>query len=274
MDATVAVSQSGVNKLIQQLLSSAQVSKSGSGSWGPFSAGYTVSAKVTGGTIELVDAPIQLIRLHDFNVSASAAVHVGFDLGNILPHLCFPPVRICVDIPWVGHFCTPQWCVPWPSIGVSLTVPISFNISADFGLEVRDGGSAWDVVLLVYPFSLVIDPSPTINAILEAVRQEVDGVLNGIPLIGGFLAHLLDLVIGALQGVIGAIAGAIDALIHEVVLLIDVFSPTIPVKLISFNKVEVMLPASGPGDPDVDIVLASVTARIAQQELIAEATIA
>jgi hypothetical protein len=120
----------------------------------------------------------------------------------------------------------------------------------------------------------VIDPTPTINAILDAVKNAVDGVLNGIPLIGPLIADLVNLVIGALQSVISLIAGAIDALIHEVILLIDIFSPTVPVKLLSFNKVEVIIPASGPGDPDVDLTLASLTAQIAQQELVAETNFA
>lgn len=274
MDATIAVSQGGVNQLVQDLLGSAHFTKSDSGSWGPFTASYSVTASVSGGTVELVDTPIQLIRVHDFNVSASASVSVGFDLGNILPQICIPPVQMCVDIPFIGHVCTPQFCIPWPSVSVSLTIPLSLNISADFGIAVRDGGSTWDVVLLVYPFSLVIDPTPTINAILSAVEAQVDSVLNGIPLIGSLIADLVNAVIGALQSVISAIAGAIDALIHEVILLIDLFSPTIPVTLISFQKVEVVLPAGGPGDPDVDITLASLTAQIAQQELVAETTFA
>jgi hypothetical protein len=274
MDATIAVSQSGVNKLVQDLLSAAHYSKSASASWGPFTVGYSVSASVSGGTVELVDSPIQLIRVHDFNISASAGVHIGFDLGNILPQICIPPVQVCVDIPFLGHVCTPQFCVPWPSIDVPLTIPLSVNVSADFGLEVTDGGTKWNVVLLVYPLSLVIDPTPTISAILNAVEAYVDGVLNGIPLIGGLIADLVNAIIGALQSVIGAIAGAIDTLIHEVILLIDIFSPTIPITLISFNKVEVVLPASGPGDPDVDITIAALTAQIAQQELVAAASFA
>ena len=128
--------------------------------------------------------------------------------------------------------------------------------------------------LLIFPFSLVIDPTPTINAILDAVKNAVDGVLNGIPLIGPLIADLVNLIIGALQSVISLIAGAIDALIHEVILLIDIFSPTVPVKLLSFNKVEVIIPASGPGDPDVDLTLVSLTAQIAQQELVAETNFA
>jgi hypothetical protein len=274
MDATVAVSEAGVNQLVQDLLSSANASKSGSATFGPFTAGYSVSASVSGGTVELVDSPVQVIRIHDLNVSASVSVNVGFDLGNILPTICIPPFQVCVDIPFVGEVCTPQFCVPWPSVNVSLTIPLSLDISADFGLQVEDGGTTWDVDLLIFPFSLVIDPSPIADAILNAVKAEVDSVLNGIPLIGPLIADLVDTVIGALESVIDLIAGAIDALIHEVILLLDIFSPTIPITLVSFNKIEEILPAGGPGDGAVDINLTSLTARIDQHELVAEASIA
>lgn len=273
MDATVAVSESGVNQLVQDLLASAHFSKSDSASWGPFTVGYSVNASVSGGTVELIDTPVQLIRVHDFNVSVSVSVSLSFDLNNILPQICIPPVQICIPTPF-GEICTPQFCISWPSVTVPLTIPLSLNISADFGIQVRDGGSTWDMVLLIFPFSLVIDPTPTINAILDAVKNAVDGVLNGIPLIGPLIADLVNLIIGALQSVISLIAGAIDALIHEVILLIDIFSPTVPVKLLSFNKVEVIIPASGPGDPDVDLTLVSLTAQIAQQELVAETNFA
>src|SRR5271168_5298331 len=103
MDATVAVSQGGVNQLVQDLLSSAHASKSGSGSWGPFTASYSVSASLSGGTVELVDSPIQLVRIHDLLASVSASVSIGFDLGNILPQICIPPVQVCVDLPFIGE---------------------------------------------------------------------------------------------------------------------------------------------------------------------------
>jgi hypothetical protein len=85
---------------------------------------------------------------------------------------------------------------------------------------------------------------------------------------------LINTVIGALQSVLDAIFQAIDALIHEVILLLDVFSPTIPFKLISFNKVQVFLPAGGLGDNEVDVNLVSLSAHIADHELISEGAIA
>jgi hypothetical protein len=112
------------------------------------------------------------------------------------------------------------------------------------------------------------------DLLIDAIKQEVHDKLDQIPLIGSLIADLIDTVIGALQSVLDTLFQAIDALIHEVILLLDVFSPTIPVKLISFNKVQVFLPAGGAGDNEVDVNMVSLSAHIASHELIGEAAIA
>src|SRR5437016_3460406 len=99
MDATVAVSEGGVNQLVQDLLASAHFSKSDSATWDPFTVAYSVNASVSGGTVELIDTPVQLIRVYDFNVSVSVSVSLSFDLNNILPQICIPPVQICIPTP-------------------------------------------------------------------------------------------------------------------------------------------------------------------------------
>lgn len=273
-DATIAISEGGANKLMQDALSLAHASKSDSGNWGPFTVGYSVSVGASGGTIELVDTPVEVIRLHDVLVSGSVGVSFDFDLGNILPQICIPPVKICVHIPFIGTVCTPQFCIPWPHVHVAPTLPFAANFSADFDVQVKNGGATWDIVLLVYPFSVVIDPSPMADLLLNAIKQEVHNLLDPIPGIGSVIADLINTVIGALQSVLDAIFQAIDALIHEVILLLDVFSPTIPFKLISFNKVQVFLPAGGLGDNEVDVNLVSLSAHIADHELISEGAIA
>ena len=273
-DATIAISEGGTNKLLQDALSLAHASKSDSDSFRPFTVGYSVSVAVSGGTVELVDTPVEVIRLHDVNVIGSVGVSFDFDLGNILPQICIPPVQVCVHIPFLGTVCTPQFCIPWPHIHVAPTLPFAVKFSADFDVTVKNGGSTWDIVLQVFPFSVVIDPSPMADLLIDAIKQEVHDKLDQIPLIGSLIADLIDTVIGALQSVLDTLFQAIDALIHEVILLLDVFSPTIPVKLISFNKVQVFLPAGGAGDNEVDVNMLSLSAHIASHELIGEAAIA
>lgn len=272
MDATLAVSESGITQLMDDLLSTAHWSKAASGSWGPFNVGYSVYVQLSDGHLELIDTPIQVVRLHDLNLSGSLSASFSFDLGAILPEICIPPIKVCIPTPF-GEWCTPQYCIPWPTVRVSVTPPFSVNFSVDFGMRVTERSTTWDIGLLVYPFSFVVDTTPMINTIITAIQKEVDRVLHEIPGIGDLIAHLIDLVINVLEGVIKLIVGAFDVLIHEVVLL-DVFSPTIPVKLLSIAKKQVFLAASGPDDPEVDLLLNSLSAYIAQHELVAEAAFA
>jgi hypothetical protein len=273
-DATIAISEGGTNKLMQDALSLAHAGDSDSGTWGPFTVGYSVSVGASGGTVELVDSPVEVIRLHDILISGSVGVSFDFNLGNILPQICIPPVRVCVRIPFLGRVCTPQFCVPWPHVHLAPTLPLAFKFSADFNVTAEDGGTTWDIVLHVFPLSIVFDPSPMADLLINAIKQKVHDVLDSIPLIGSLIADLINTVIGTLQSVLNAIFDAIDALIHEVILMIDVFSPTIPFKLISFNKTQAFLPAGGPGDGEVDVTLTLLKAHIADHELISEAEIA
>jgi hypothetical protein len=274
MDATVAVSESGANQLLQKLLATESISKTDSASWGPFTVGYSVNVALSGGTIELIDAPANIVRVHNLNISGNVGAFFSFDLGAILPTICIPPFQVCIDIPVIGKVCTPQVCIPWPSVTVPINLPFSVDVSADFGISVNSVGSNWEVDLLVYPFSLFIDLSPMVGVILNAVENQVDSVLNTIPLIGPLISWLVNMVIGALSSVLSAILNAISSFIHDVILLLDLFSPTIPVPLLTFAKTQAMLAAGGPSDPEVDITIAALGATIADHELVATADFA
>jgi hypothetical protein len=274
MDATVAVSESGANQLMQKLLAGESISKSDSASWGPFSVGYSVNVALSGGTIELIDAPANIVRVHNLNISGNAGVYFSFNLGAILPTICIPPFKVCIDIPFVGEVCTPQVCITWPSITIPINLPFSVNVSADFGISVQSAGANWEVDLLVYPFSLFIDLSPMASVIINAIESQVDAVLNTIPLIGPLISSLVNMVIGALSGVLSTILNAISSFIHDVILLLDLFSPTIPVPILTFAKTQAMLPAGGPSDPEVDVTIAALGATIADHELVATANFA
>jgi len=278
MDATLAVSESGANHLMQGLIGLASIAKSDSGSWGPFSVGYDVNIHLAGGTVELVDAPSNLIRVHNVNVLGSVGVHFTFDLGAILPTICIPPFQICVDIPFVGRVCTPQVCIPWPPpLTVSLSLPIAVTItSLDFGILVQSNPTTWVIGILVHPFSLAIDLSPEAGAITSAISAAVHSALSSIPLIGDLIADLIDIVLNALTPLLGAILSAISGFINAVLMLLNLFSLTIPVPLLTFDKTQPALPANFPmpGDLEVDINIASLSANILDHELVAAGSIA
>lgn len=277
MDATVALSESGANTLMQGLISLAHTSASDSATFGPFTVGYTANVALSGGTVSLLDAPVNRVRLNNVNISGSVGASFTFDLANILPQICIPPFKICVDIPFLGTVCTPQVCIPMPPpLTVGVTLPFSVNASAEFGVSVQSVGSNWEVDLLVFPFSLSIDLSPSAPLIISAIQAEVSATLGAIPGIGSLLAGLVNTVIGALTGVLSGILSIISAFVNGVIMLLNLFSLTVPVPLLTFAKTQPFLPAGVPlaSDPEVDVTIPALAATIVDKELVATADVA
>jgi hypothetical protein len=276
MDATIAVSESGANTLMQKYIALASVSKSDSASWGPFTVGYNVNVALSGGTVELVNAPLNIVRLHNINVAGNVGAFFTFDLGAILPTVCIPPFQVCVNIPFIGEVCTPQVCITWPKLTVPVNLPFSVNLSADFGVSVRSIGPNWEVDLLVFPFSLFIDLSPMAGVIISEIQTAVSNALSVIPGIGSLIASLINSVLSTLNGVLSAMLSGISSFIHDVILLLDLFSPVIPVPLLTFSKTQAVLPAGLPlpPDPEVDLTIASLGADIEDHEMVVAADFA
>lgn len=276
MDATLAVSEPGVNVVLGKALALANASQADSGTWGPFFANYAVSIGLSGGTATLRNAPDNRLDLTGVEVSGSVAAHVGFGLGLILPKICIPPVKLCVRIPFLGRVCTPQFCVTWPSISVGINLPFAFKLDASFGFRVDDLGSQWGIVLLVDPFSPRFDLTPMGPLIIAAIQAEVTSKLSAIPLIGGLIAGLVNTVIGAFSGVLGALLGAFGFLINTVLSLLDLLDVTIPFVLLRFDKTQIFIPANVPlgGDAPVKLTLAALGAQVLDRELVAEGQLA
>lgn len=275
MDATIAVSESGANKLMEDPIALATKSASDSGTWGPFTVGYSASVALSGGpgvSVSLIDP--DLLSLHNVNVSGSVGVFFSFDLGAILPTVCIPPVQVCVDIPFVGTVCTPQVCLTWPKLTVPITLPFALTVSADFHVGVKDGGPKWQIVANIVTASVFVDLTPMAGAIVSAIQAEVNATLGAIPGIGGLLASLVDLVVAALGALLTPILLAISLFVKGVILLVSLFDPTIPVVLARIPKQHKVLPAAGPSDPEVDLTITSLNTSVHDHELIATADFA
>jgi hypothetical protein len=271
-DVTLAVSDAALTGLARQALDH-PIAAHGAGTWGPFEAGYDVNLNVDGGKIVLVDLG-QQVNLEEVSVWGQVNLRLGLNLGNVLPRICIPAQRYCVHTPW-GDVCTPQACVTWPSISVTIPIPIlRVNLSAFFQVAVEQSGNNWNVILKVYPLSIQIDLTPTINAILDRMKEYVRQVLGGIPLIGDLIAGFIDGIINTLRNVIVGVLNAISALIRQVIILIDLFSPTIPFKVASLPSRQIMIPAGDEGDGEVDLTIASVIATVADPEIRIAATFA
>jgi hypothetical protein len=276
MDTTLAVSEAGVNVVLQKAMVFAHASRHDTETWGPFFASYTASIALAGGSATLENAPANKLDLAGVNVSGAISGSIGFDLGLILPHICIPPFRVCVDLGWFGEFCTPQFCITWPHADISLSLPFAFNLDVSFGFRVDDLGSQWGIVLLIDPFSPRFDLTPMGPVITAAIQAEVTSKLSGIPGIGPLLAGLINTVIGAFTGVLSLLIGAFGALINLVLSLLDLLNVSIPFTLLKFDKQQTFIPANVPlaGDPPVNLSLTALTANVLDRELVAEGQLA
>jgi hypothetical protein len=276
MDATIAVSEPGVNIVLQKAIALAHASSSDAATWGPFQVGYSATVALSGGVAVLENAPANKLDLNNVNVAGSVSAFFTFDLGLILPTICIPPFQVCVDIPFIGKVCTPQFCISWPSVHVAVNLPFAFGLSASFSFRVDDLGPKWGIVLLIDPFSARFDLTPMGPLIIAAIQNEVSNTLGAIPLIGGLIAGLVNAVIGAFLGVLTPILGAFSSLINLVLSLLDLLNINIPYTLLTFDKTQTFVPANTPllGDAPVNMTLALLQAEVLDHELLAEGQLA
>src|SRR5438874_11250995 len=103
MDATIAVSEPGVNVVLQKAIALAHAASSDTATWAPFQVGYSASVALSGGAAVLENAPANKLDLNNVNGARSVSALFPFDLGLILPTICTAPFQACVDIPFIGH---------------------------------------------------------------------------------------------------------------------------------------------------------------------------
>jgi len=273
MDTTLAISEAGVNVALHKaLLALPPVSNSDTKTWGPFFASYSVSVALAGGVATLENAPANKLDLSNVNVSGAVFASIGFDLGLILPHLCFPPVKVCVDLDILGTYCLPQFCIPWPHAGISTSLPFNFNLDLSFGFRVDDLGLQWGIVLLVDPFSPRFDLSPMASSIINQMKAEVNSKLSALPILGGLVAELLGTVMDAFKPFVSVLLDAFSTLINSALSLLDLLNVSIPFTLFKFDKQQTFIPANIPnsGDSPVKLTLTALNANVLDKELVAE----
>jgi hypothetical protein len=226
------------------------LSRSDSGSLGPFSATYSASATFSGGLVDLI--PPDTIEIKDLRLDWTVGLSFSFDLSSVLPDIKIPAV--CVDIPCVGEVCTPEiTLIDWPTITIPVNLSDFVLVTGDFKLDISlTGVGTWkvDVVLLGIP-NLQIGAASA--ALLTAIGFAAAIALAPIPFIGPFLA----LAVAGILGVIG-IAGVTG-------LLGPILTPFVSgLRFTVYEQPQVfeILPSSGPTDPAVQVRLDSVMADV------------
>jgi len=248
-EITAALDEQGANKLLDEAIAAIPPqTKSGSGNLGPFVANYSITGSLTNGDIDLI--PPDTIRIVDLRLDWSLQLSFGFDLSSILPDFCLP--QVCVDIPCVGKVCTPKICIDWPTI----TIPVSFSdflkATADFQLAINLVGGNWKVeaVLLAVPN---LQFGATSAALLLAIGAAATPILLAVPFIGPFLAIAVDAILAAIA--IAGVTGFLGPIITP-------FISGLRIPIYERPQLFEVLPASGPVDPKVNIVIDLVAAEV------------
>lgn len=218
------------------------ITKSGSGSLGPFGASYSVSVSFSGGTVGLNPPNVEIANC-SCRYSVSLSFSISFD--DFLPHLCFP--QVCLF-----GLCTPAWCVDWPTI----TVPFSFGdtvtFTADFLPVANMSSGVWDV-------NIVITSIPSLQfggvtaGVLAALGLALSAAMLAIPFIGPYLAAAVAAIVAAI-GVAG-LTGFLG-------LIITPFVAGLQFTVFSQPQKFPVLPAGGPVDPAVNITIAALDAKV------------
>lgn len=255
-----AVDEQGANDLLDAAISSIGTqTSSGSESLGPFDFGYSASATIVNGDVDLI-AP-GTIRIVDLTVDWSVSLSFEIDLSDILPDFCIP--QVCVDIPCVGEVCTPGFCVDWPTIPIPIpTLSDSASTTADFGLLVTNTGTNWRVEVVIQGIP-VLQFGATTAALIGVITLAVSSALLLVPFIGPFLAVAVAgimafITVAGLFGFLGAI--------------LTPFVSGLKIKIYDQPVQFVVLPAEGPVDPEVnirlDVIAAGVQHNGAEDELV------
>lgn len=251
-DITAAADETAATSLVLAAETAlGTVSKSGSGSLGPFTATWGASANFSNGTVDLI-AP-NVIRLTDCLMNYALSFSFSFDLSSILPDFCLP--QICIPIPFNGKLCTPKICVNWPTITIPVSHSGTIKFTADFSLNVHLDSGNWlvDLVIVGIPF---LQFGPAAAAILAAIGVAAALVLAPIPFIGPLLAGAV-LAITAVIGIAG-VTGLLGPILTP-------FVSGLTFNLYSQPQIFQVLPPAAP-DPAVNVKLDSITAAVVSSD--------
>ena len=291
---TIAASAKAFDELFKVVRDNLHLPKSDSGSFGPFTASYSLNLHLENGSV----------KLNDDNTIEAQNIHVVFDVLK---------AQICFDLP---GFCVGGWCIipdPWNGCLVSLPeICIGGPVCADIDLsglvsEIHDvkaslapkyyidpartpSESDLDAEFLGHPnkWRIFIDPvwvhvdpidiPETVGNILEnAVKNVIDNMLWFLPdwakdLIWAAIGSLIDLIVGILE-IVGEIGDWLSDLLgnqFDILGIIetavaDYFANQYPIY--EFEDPYPMLPGS-PGLIPVKIPIRSLTASVNSKEMV------
>jgi hypothetical protein len=297
---TIAASEKAFVQLFNALRDNFTFSKSDSGSFGPFSASYSVAIHLEGGTVQL----------NNNNTIEIKVVDVVFDTLTLtlcfnLPGFCIPSFCIVPD-PWDGCLVGfPGFCIGGPiCIPLNLSGLVS-EISviqarllakyfvdpgrlpawSDLDAEFNGKPNKWQI--FVDPVFISVDPIDIPATVGNLIENAVEDAVNNMfpswlpgwakDLIWAFLGPLLDMVKAAL-GIVDDLEDFIQDLLGSTFDLLGLIETAIADYFASKNPIYQfedpypMLPASG-GLIPVKIPIRNLTAVVNTDEMIVQADI-
>jgi len=222
---TVAASEKAFVMLFEAIRDNFQFAKSGSDSFGPFTAGYSVEAHLEGGSVDLrADNTVQIKEL-DIKFD-----ELDLTLGIDLPEVCIGGFCIIPSF-WGCILRAPKICVFDDNPDISITLPLGNLITSEVSVTgrlltkyhvnpLRPGGmNDWDaqdaVPSLANHWQLFLDP------------QFVDvDVFDIADIVGDLLENLLDAAVDNLLGFLpgwakSIIRGIFGPIINVVRVILD-----------------------------------------------------
>lgn len=187
-DLTAAISQKTFEEIFTAVLNGFKVVCSDSGSFGPFSANYTVAAHLEGGTFDLRNNGT--IQVSELDIKwDTLSLNLCLDIPEICtPSGCIIPIPFdgcLLDVPSYCFFSgNPDLCIPLNLSGL-LTSEISFTAGIQVFYATSPGlPNRWQIVIVpTLPFDIdIIDIADTVGDLVEnLVDSAIDVLLAGFP---------------------------------------------------------------------------------------------
>lgn len=246
-DIVAAIDETAAQVIVTRSVGSLPaLSNGGAGTLGPFGASWSATASFSGGTVDLIPPPTDVIRISNCRLDYSVTLTLSVDLSFL--NFCLP--RVCVPTPW-GPICTPRVCVTFPTISIPVTHSSFLLFSGDFRLNTLLTGGQWLVNIVVVGVPSLTLGSAAI-ALLGAIGAAVALAVSLVPGIGPLLALAVAAIMGLIT--VAAATGLLGGLLTP-------FVTGLTFTVYRQPQLFQVIPPSPP-DPAVSVNLDSVSAAI------------
>lgn len=263
-----AVDEDGAERIVSGFVTGLSDSKSDSA----YGFSYNISWEFIPGDFELVPAG-DIIRLSEWHIHTDISFGWECDLNNLLKRICIP--EICVDLPFIGTVCSGGWCLDWPTISVTVSLPTFISeVSVDFSVKVEHdiAASQWVIKGAFNALTTDIDIIDLADTAKRLFEDTLGDVLSGVPYIGPYLEDVIEQILDATLDSIDDLDRDLRKWLSESLGLHPVLS--IGFELHRVDEIFEILPASGP-EPPVTVRITDIDVEItSDKELVVRVDIA